>query len=103
MDPAWPEFEFSPAKHRLNSTDAKCVEVLHTSGGLPMLGGFGLTQPVGHVDVYVNGGRNHPHCPKLFSKEQLTGGILGQVMRVFIYVNIYIYAKIISHLMFLTL
>ena len=77
LDPAGPEFEFSPAKHRLNSTDAKCVEVLHTSGGPPVLGGFGIMLPVGHVDIYVNGGIHQPHCPELFSMDLLNRGIIA--------------------------
>ena len=79
LDPAGPEFEFSPAQHRLNSTDAKCVEVIHTSGGPPIFGGFGLIQPVGDVDIYANGGIYHPHCPAIFSTENLITGILWQV------------------------
>ena len=87
LDPAGAEFEFISANHRLDSTDAKCVEVIHSSGGPPILGGFGIIKPVGHVEIYANGIngangkylRHHPHCAELVSIEQLISGNLWHI------------------------
>ena len=82
LDPAGPDFELSPPEHRLDSSDAKCVEVTHTSNGPPVLGGFGLVKAVGHVDVYVDGGVRHPNCPDLFPTEILRNGNLWQLRHI---------------------
>ena len=82
LDPAGPNFELNPPNDRLDSTDAKCVEVMHTSNGPPVLGGFGLVQPVGHVDVYVNGGVRQPNCPELFATDTVIRGNVWQVKHI---------------------
>ncbi|XP_030246146.1 lipase member H-B isoform X2 [Drosophila navojoa] len=55
LDPAGPLFTL-PAdvhpKYRLDKTDAKFVQVLHTSGGT-----LGTSLKCGHADFYPNGGR----------------------------------------------
>ncbi|XP_022130265.2 lipase member H-B [Pieris rapae] len=57
LDPARPCF-MTPSKYRLRKEDASFVYVLHTSSGV-----VGLEEPIGHVDVYVNGiTSNQPEC-----------------------------------------
>nr|WIM01343.1 pancreatic lipase-like A3 [Limnephilus flavicornis] len=55
MDPAGPCFFGSPGDLTLNGTDATFVDTIHTDGGL-----FGIIQPLGQVDYYVNGGEDQP-------------------------------------------
>ncbi|CAN7993866.1 unnamed protein product [Ixodes hexagonus] len=45
------------------SGDAMFIDAIHTSGGnKTILKEFGIFNPIGHVDFYVNGGRNQPGC-----------------------------------------
>ncbi|XP_017147205.1 lipoprotein lipase [Drosophila miranda] len=64
LDPAGPLFslpaEVSP-KYRLDPTDAKFVQVLHTSGG-----SLGTSLKCGHADFYPNGGRAPQTNCKMF-------------------------------------
>uniref|UniRef100_A0A2S2R408 Pancreatic lipase-related protein 1 n=1 Tax=Sipha flava TaxID=143950 RepID=A0A2S2R408_9HEMI len=63
FDPAQPGFEGCPKEVRLDKSDANFVDVIHTScrPTVPLLG-FGLIAPVGHVDIYMNGGIIQPGC-----------------------------------------
>ncbi|XP_060861551.1 inactive pancreatic lipase-related protein 1-like isoform X2 [Metopolophium dirhodum] len=63
FDPAQPGFEDCPREVRLDKSDAHFVDVIHTScrPTVPFLG-FGLISPVGHVDIYMNGGFIQPGC-----------------------------------------
>ncbi|XP_061175612.1 uncharacterized protein LOC133184539 [Saccostrea echinata] len=65
LDPAEPDFENHPAGVRLDPTDAKFVDIIHTNGAPIRRGGAGLMQVSGHVDFYVNGGKSQPGCPNL--------------------------------------
>ena len=58
IDPAGPNFEHHNRENRLDKNDAKFVEVLHTDAGE-----LGIVQPIGHVDIYLNGGKTQPDCP----------------------------------------
>jgi pancreatic triacylglycerol lipase len=63
LDPAGPYFEWMPAFVRLDSADAQFVDAIHTNGEPTiLLGGFGMVQPIGHLDFYPNGGQNQPGC-----------------------------------------
>ena len=58
LDPSGPNFHGQPASERLDKTDAKFVEVIHTAGKW-----VGTDDVVGHVDFFPNGGRAHqPGC-----------------------------------------
>ncbi|XP_026741664.1 pancreatic triacylglycerol lipase-like isoform X2 [Trichoplusia ni] len=57
LDPAGPCFSNVSASGRLDKTDAKYVDVIHTNGGM-----LGLKEPVGHKDFYPNGGTSQPGC-----------------------------------------
>nr|XP_033771618.1 lipoprotein lipase isoform X1 [Geotrypetes seraphini] len=62
LDPAGPTFEYADATTRLSPDDANFVDVLHTyTRGSPDRS-IGIQQPVGHVDIYPNGGNFQPGC-----------------------------------------
>ena len=58
LDPALPGFEHRKREVRLDSTDAKFVDVLHTSFSYRV----GMKERVGHADFYINGGGTQPGC-----------------------------------------
>lgn len=59
LDPAGPGFNESPLDGRLDKSDAAFVDVIHTDTDA---WGTGLLRPVGHVDIYPNGGHSQPDC-----------------------------------------
>lgn len=64
LDPAGPMFFTFHPKDRLDITDAKYVEVIHTS-----YQGFG--KPIGYADFYANGGKIQPGCNVLLACSHL--------------------------------
>lgn len=59
LDPARPLYENSDPKDRLDVTDAKFVDVIHTNGDKN-----GLFKSLGHIDFFPNGGKVQPNCGK---------------------------------------
>ncbi|CAB3256695.1 unnamed protein product [Arctia plantaginis] len=55
LDPAGPCFRNLPKKARLHADVAEKVDVVHTN-----IDGFGIAEPLGDVDFYVNGGEFQP-------------------------------------------
>ncbi|PAA90690.1 hypothetical protein BOX15_Mlig003920g1 [Macrostomum lignano] len=81
MDPAGPYFENTHPEVRLDPTDARFVDAIHTDGdsllnSIKLQGGMGLMQPVGHVDFYPNGGKKQPDC----SQNPITGIIINGIV-----------------------
>ncbi|XP_051551024.1 lipoprotein lipase [Myxocyprinus asiaticus] len=78
LDPAGPDFEGVHAHRRLSPDDAHFVDVLHTftQGSLGL--SIGIQQPVGHVDIYPNGGSFQPGCNLRGALEKIANfGILA--------------------------
>ncbi|KAJ7993143.1 hypothetical protein DPEC_G00269370 [Dallia pectoralis] len=72
LDPAGPDFEGEHAHRRLSPDDAHFVDVLHTfSQGFLGLS-IGIQQPVGHVDIYPNGGSFQPGCSQHDTLEKIS-------------------------------
>ena len=61
LDPAGPLFESQSNSLRLGSSDAKFVDVIHTSSA------SGIRQAIGHLDFYPNGGRMQPGCGSVWT------------------------------------
>ncbi|KAG7299776.1 hypothetical protein JYU34_016785 [Plutella xylostella] len=68
LDPAEPYFQGMPTHVRLDPTDAEFVDVIHTDGksifllDFVFMAGYGMSQPVGHLDFYPNNGKEQPGC-----------------------------------------
>lgn len=62
LDPAGPLFEGYDVSVRLDKSDANYVDVVHSNGEAIYVGGFGISEPIGHVDFYPNGGRAQRGC-----------------------------------------
>ncbi|CAH1407427.1 unnamed protein product [Nezara viridula] len=59
LDPAMPGFNQVPSDKRLDRSNAKFVDCIHTCAGM-----LGLTEAICTADFYPNGGRNmQPGCP----------------------------------------
>ncbi|KAK8730445.1 hypothetical protein OTU49_008013 [Cherax quadricarinatus] len=64
LDPAEPYFNDTHTITRLDPSDALFVDVIHTDDS-PILGfplSVGMTQPIGHLDFFPNGGHQQPGC-----------------------------------------
>jgi hypothetical protein len=62
LDPASPLFEGYSVRVRLDPTDARFVDVIHSNGDSFLRGGLGSFQAMGHLDFYPNGGRVQVGC-----------------------------------------
>uniref|UniRef100_A0A3P9MBU8 triacylglycerol lipase n=1 Tax=Oryzias latipes TaxID=8090 RepID=A0A3P9MBU8_ORYLA len=78
LDPAGPDFEGEHAHRRLSPDDAHFVDVLHTFTRGSLGFSIGIQQPVGHVDIYPNGGHFQPGCNLRGALEKIANfGILA--------------------------
>lgn len=80
LDPAGPLFEGVDIDSRLSPDDAEFVDVLHTytiSFGL----GIGIQMPVGHIDIYPNGGDFQPGCGFNDVLGSIAYGTISEVMK----------------------
>ncbi|XP_053548965.1 pancreatic triacylglycerol lipase-like [Bombina bombina] len=65
LDPAEPYFQGTPTDVRLDPSDAAFVDAIHTDAAplIPNIG-LGMSQTVGHLDFFPNGGEEMPGCRK---------------------------------------
>lgn len=88
LDPAGPDFEGEHAHKRLSPDDAHFVDVLHTftRGSLGL--SIGIEQPIGHVDIYPNGGSFQPGCNLRGALEKIANfGIFGKKKKICLYLS----------------
>ncbi|XP_018568073.1 pancreatic triacylglycerol lipase [Anoplophora glabripennis] len=57
LDPALPLFSINNINNRLDPSDARFVQVIHTNGGL-----LGFRDSIGDSDFFPNGGSSQPGC-----------------------------------------
>ncbi|XP_041861727.1 lipoprotein lipase [Melanotaenia boesemani] len=62
LDPAGPTFENADDQSTLSRGDAQFVDVLHTNTRGSPDRSIGIQRPVGHIDIYPNGGTFQPGC-----------------------------------------
>ncbi|OCT71288.1 pancreatic lipase-related protein 2 [Xenopus laevis] len=72
LDPAGPLFQDTPPEVRLDPTDADFVDVIHTDTSplIPNVG-LGMSQSVGHLDFFPNGGETMPGCERNIANQRL--------------------------------
>ncbi|GFS13714.1 pancreatic triacylglycerol lipase [Elysia marginata] len=63
LDPAQPGYHNFSEEVRLDKSDARFVDVIHTDA-IPFgtIGGYGIIEPIGDIDFYPNAGRHQPGC-----------------------------------------
>lgn len=64
LDPAEPHFSKAQRPVRLDRTAADYVDIVHTDASAFIRGGLGMTESIGHVDYFPNGGTDQPGCGK---------------------------------------
>ncbi|XP_062984872.1 endothelial lipase [Elgaria multicarinata webbii] len=81
LDPAGPMFEGADPSRRLSPDDADFVDVLHTYTSETLGFSIGIQMPVGHIDVYPNGGDTQPGCGFTDVLGAIATGNIAEVMR----------------------
>ncbi|KAL1497835.1 hypothetical protein ABEB36_008724 [Hypothenemus hampei] len=64
LDPAEPHFSKTGRPVRLDRSAAKYVDIIHTDASQFIRGNLGISESIGHVDYFPNGGTNQPGCDK---------------------------------------
>jgi len=62
LDPAKPWFDVTDESNRIQISDAKFVDIIHTNSGDLWDGCLSFTTNLGHIDFYPNGGQHQPGC-----------------------------------------
>ncbi|CAL1544811.1 unnamed protein product [Lymnaea stagnalis] len=78
LDPAQPSYSGYDKAVRLDGSDARFVDIIHTDASpFNTVRGYGMMEPVGHVDFYPNGGYDQPGCYKDNSMLDFVGDVLS--------------------------
>lgn len=59
LDPAKPLYRMAGPEDRIDKTDAKFVDIIHTNAEI-----LGLFGPLGDIDFYPNGGKTQTQCQR---------------------------------------
>ncbi|EFX89464.1 hypothetical protein DAPPUDRAFT_303061 [Daphnia pulex] len=62
LDPAYPGFSVANTGERLDTSDARFVDIIHTNSATLPQGGLSFPVSIGHVDFWPNGGISQPGC-----------------------------------------
>ena len=62
LDPAFPLFSIKNTDLRLDTSDAKFVDVIHTNSGTLTQAALSFPMAIGHADFFPNGGHSQPGC-----------------------------------------
>ncbi|OCT69730.1 hypothetical protein XELAEV_18036654mg [Xenopus laevis] len=82
LDPAQPYFQNNPTDLRLDPTDARLVDVIHTdTAPFDSSLGLGINQLVGHLDFFPNGGIQMPGCKHKENYNSEIDKVLQEVSR----------------------
>ncbi|XP_069483058.1 endothelial lipase [Ambystoma mexicanum] len=81
LDPAGPMFEGAEPDQRLSPDDADFVDVLHTYTRGALGVSIGIQMPIGHMDVYPNGGDVQPGCGFGDVLGAIAAGSIGEVLK----------------------
>ncbi|CAI5787818.1 endothelial lipase isoform X1 [Podarcis lilfordi] len=85
LDPAGPMFEGVDPNRRLSPDDADFVDVLHTYTRETLGVSIGIKMPVGHIDIYPNGGDVQPGCGLSDVLGSLAYGIFHYQMKMHVF------------------
>ncbi|OCT98863.1 endothelial lipase [Xenopus laevis] len=81
LDPAGPMFEGAEAHKRLSPDDADFVDVLHTYTREALWVSIGIQMPIGHIDIYPNGGDFQPGCGLSDVLGAIAYGSIGEAVK----------------------
>lgn len=82
LDPAGPMFKRADASDRLDPSDAQFVEAIHTDSDY-----MGISIPVGHVDFFLNGGKDQTGCVRSNFESMYDYVICDHMRALYVYIS----------------